>query len=302
MFKNILYLLLFSLIISCDDGDVFVSKLDFDDNLEYCEGGNDVVIYKINTTPNESLSIKVPNTVLSYFETIGEETVNLSATNTFNYRSYTGNPVGLFCNSLPASEPLVTNNSVATSGVIKFLTILIEDDNDGIPAHLEGQDPNTDGDFSDALDTDNDGVPNYLDSDDDGDNVPTVFENPNPNNDNDLSDAQDTDADGIPDYLDIDDDGDGTITRYEDANGDKDPTNDIFDATIGVDYLNPSANTITVIDLYKNHTKNQEYDCILSIEDMILINANSGEVIINENFAFGVIKTVNNNIDYPVVF
>ncbi len=302
MLKKILYIATLSLFFSCDDGDVFVSELDFGENLDYCEGATDVIIYKIKTSPDESLSIKLPTAVIANFATVGEVTENLSATNTFNYRAYTGNPLNLFCNSLPPSDPVITNNSVATSGVVRFTTVLLEDDNDGIPANLEGQDPNGDGDFSDALDTDNDGVPNYLDSDDDGDNVPTSTENPDPNGDGDLSDAQDTDNDGTPDYLDTDDDGDGTITRYEDENGDLDPTNDIEDATVGVDYLNPAVLAISAIDLYKDHTKNQNFTCVIIIENMVLLNANTGATIINENFAFGKVETANNNLSYPVNF
>jgi len=302
MFKKILFVLAFALFFSCDDGDVFVSELDFGENLQYCEGTADVIIYKIKTSPDESLSVKMPLTVVDFFTTEGMETKSLSATNTFNYRAYTGDPSNLFCNSLPPATPVVTNNSVATNGVVKFTTVLLEDDNDGIPAHLEGQDPNGDGNFSDALDTDNDGVPNYLDSDDDGDNVPTSTENPDPNNDGDLSDAQDSDNDGIPDYLDADDDGDGTITRYEDADGDLDPTNDIGNATVGVDYLNPAIGASNVVDEYNDHTKNENYTCIITIENMVLLNANTGETIINEDFAFGKVETLISNVTYPVPF
>ena len=51
-------------------------------------------------------------------------------------------------------------------------------------------------------DTDQDGLPDYLDPDDDGDGVPTADE----------VGRGDTDGDGAPDYLDIDDDGDGLAT------------------------------------------------------------------------------------------
>ncbi|MCF6222097.1 MAG: hypothetical protein L3J34_00080 [Flavobacteriaceae bacterium] len=47
----------------------------------------------------------------------------------------------------------------------------------------------------------------------------------------------DTDEDGIPNYLDIDDDGDGILTKNEDANGDGDPTNDDTDGDGIPDYL-----------------------------------------------------------------
>jgi len=48
------------------------------------------------------------------------------------------------------------------------------------------------------------GLFNYLDVDDDGDGINTVDENPDPNGDGNPEDALDTDEDGIPDYLDAD--------------------------------------------------------------------------------------------------
>jgi len=47
----------------------------------------------------------------------------------------------------------------------------------------------------------------------------------------------DTDDDQIPDYLDTDDDNDGVLTKNEDANGDGDPTNDDTDNDGIPDYL-----------------------------------------------------------------
>ncbi len=47
----------------------------------------------------------------------------------------------------------------------------------------------------------------------------------------------DTDEDGIPNYLDTDDDNDGVLTRDEDANNDGDPTNDDSDNDGIPDYL-----------------------------------------------------------------
>jgi CSLREA domain-containing protein len=51
-------------------------------------------------------------------------------------------------------------------------------------------------------DTDGDGIPNELDPDDDGDGIPTALENADPNGDGDPRDALDSDRDGQPDYLD----------------------------------------------------------------------------------------------------
>ena len=51
-------------------------------------------------------------------------------------------------------------------------------------------------------DTDGDTTPNYLDADDDGDGTATALENADPNTDGDPRDAVDSDHDGQPDYLD----------------------------------------------------------------------------------------------------
>ena len=51
------------------------------------------------------------------------------------------------------------------------------------------------------LDTDNDGLKNFIDNDDDGDQILTEDENPDPNNDGDPLDAFDSNYDGIPDFL-----------------------------------------------------------------------------------------------------
>jgi len=70
-----------------------------------------------------------------------------------------------------------------------------------------------------VMDTDSDGIYDYLDSDDDGDGLLTKEEHPDPNSDSNPKDAQDTDADELPDYLDADDDNDGTFTLQELAIG-----------------------------------------------------------------------------------
>lgn len=73
--------------------------------------------------------------------------------------------------------------------------------------------------------------------DTDGDGVFDEFEDVNQDNDytND-----DTDQDGIPNYNDTDDDGDGVLTADEDLNGDGDFTNDDLDGDGTPNYLDPS--------------------------------------------------------------
>jgi len=301
MNRIILLITCFITISSCNDGDIFVSELHFSETLQYCEGNTDLVVYTIKESPYESLSIKLPISDKEHFTTINSTapTTELSATNTFNYRAYSGDPSNIFCNSLPPSSPTIISNHTATSGTVTFNTSLTEDDNDGVPANLE--DINNDGDLTND-DTDNDGIPNYLDSDDDGDNVPTASEKPDPNDDGELSDSRDTDSDGIPDYLDNDDDGDGIITRYEDSNNDNDPLTDITDPIIGQDYLNDQVTTQTINDVYKDHTKTQNYSCKISIQNVTLINTATSKELVYSDYFIGNINTTNTSFSYQVNF
>ncbi len=73
------------------------------------------------------------------------------------------------------------------------------------------------------------------DTDSDNDGVPSMKEDLN--NDKNLSN-DDTDQDGIPNYLDIDDDGDKKLTKDEDTNKDGDPTNDFSGGSKIPNYLN----------------------------------------------------------------
>jgi len=114
----------------------------------------------------------------------------------------------------------------------------VDSDGDGIPDFLD-IDSDNDGvlDFLEVMgDSDGDGAGDRVDVDDDNDLVPTLFEDVNgdgdPTND-------DTDGDGVPNYLDDDDDNDGIPTIAEDANGDGNPTNDDTNGNGIPDYLDP---------------------------------------------------------------
>ena len=74
-----------------------------------------------------------------------------------------------------------------------------DDDNDGILSRYETYNSTT---TPADDDTDTDGKPNYLDADDDGDGILSKDESNDPNKDGNPSDAIDTDGDSIPDYLD----------------------------------------------------------------------------------------------------
>ena len=68
----------------------------------------------------------------------------------------------------------------------------------GLTLLMNLPDQDCDGNPSDALDFDGDGIPDYLDTDDDNDGLSTL-----------LKGLKDTDGDGTPDYHDTDDDNDG---------------------------------------------------------------------------------------------
>ena len=107
-----------------------------------------------------------------------------------------------------------------------------DDDNDGIPSRFEINLGSVDFD----LDTDRDGIPDYHDLDDDGDGVPSIDEITTPGE----GFALDTDNDGILDHLDLDDDGDGLLTIDEDLDNNGDPRDDDTDFDGKANYLESS--------------------------------------------------------------
>lgn len=233
--RKLFYLLsLFLLVYTCDDGDIIDVKLDFDKELSMCDlSADNYFLYDIKTNPGESLSLIFPkntttNLIFNPPQNNHETTLTINGTNTlFNYRTYDGNPEQMICSILSDPNVNIIKDYTTNSGTVTIITTYVDDDDDGIPAHLE--DANLDGDNDPATnptDSDGDGIPDYLDADDDNDNVLTKDEKHNYTKEDGLSKAQDTDGDGIPDYLDDDDDGDGVLTRHEDADLDGDPTND----------------------------------------------------------------------------
>ena len=71
-----------------------------------------------------------------------------------------------------------------------------DDDGDGILTQYEAVDAD-----GNPVDTNVDGDVDYLDNDDDGDGILTINENADPNGDGNPDDAVDTDGNGVPDYL-----------------------------------------------------------------------------------------------------
>ena len=272
--RNLIYICLIGLIaLSCDDGDIFEVELLFDQELELCEeDANQYLLYDTKEDPSESLTLVFPvsaaNTaIFNPLDNSGEPytlVVNGSSI-AFNYRTYNGDPEDLICEIIPEPGTTITNDYAAASGAqIEFTSIYEDDDNDGVPSDQEGRGAQAaDGSYPDAIDTDGDGLADYLDADDDNDNVLTINEITDPNGDGDFSDSLNTDLDleiangddPKPNYLDNDDDGDGVITRYEDEDLDNNLTDDIDEnTTLGMEnpavprYLDSEANEVFVND------------------------------------------------------
>lgn len=281
MRKLFMLFMTFSILTACDDGDIITVEFDFGDTFLSC---GELVFYQIKESPFETLSLKItdPNITLEDLIAVDEagnlivdEEIVIAINgneNQFNYRSYNTNPTPLFCNDVPPSNIQITEDLSSTSGSAFINVSLEKDDNDGIPADFE--DENTDEDDNPATnptDTDNDGIPDYLDVDDDGDNVLTSVELADDNEDGDddpLTNPRDTDNDGRPNYLDIDDDDDGVLTIDEENNTvDQNPANDFTDPNIA-DYLNPVINTEVPATAYRPHTINQQFTILLRVANI----------------------------------
>lgn len=229
-----LLLFLFS---SCDDGEIIITTFDFDDEAftGMCSNGREKVLYHINNNNvHETLSIQLNNSALSSDNTrlisglqnlrlpldneqLATIRITLSGANEVIYRTYDGEiPNNYFCRNVPPSSPRVLQEYRSVGGEIIISSSIrynrvnnqLDHDGDGIPSAEEGMATNRD--------TDEDGIPDYLDIDDDGDNVLTSEEIRIAIGDNPTVDGfLDTDGDGVPNYLDPDDDGDGVPTRLE---------------------------------------------------------------------------------------
>lgn len=96
-----------------------------------------------------------------------------------------------------AARVYVKTNFQLSSNYNKKYLCFIDSDGDSIQDYYEDVNGN---DFIDNDDSDNDGIPNYLDADDDNDGVLTINEDANDNN-NPLDDFSDPTHPNLPDYL-----------------------------------------------------------------------------------------------------
>ena len=170
-----------------------------------------------------------------------------------------------FINTSAFNQTIVASDGT-TNYTIKLTVLDCNNDYDLDSVPTANEDINGDGNLA-YDDTDNDGIPNFVDNDDDGDMVLTSFEYVF--NKNASSVLLDTDNDGTPNYLDKDDDGDGVLTINEDYNGNHNPADDDTNNNGTPDYLELSValglqtnQLMNDINLYPNPTSN-----ILNIEN-----------------------------------
>lgn len=297
MRKYLLFLSVILMFSACDDGDIILVHLDFDNSFEAC--GN-LVFYNISDDPFKSISLKITQPVTTLEDifkvtpiSAGSYAVkplnpNISgaingSSNLLNYRSYNSSVTSLFCMDIPPSDLDISEDYSSYSGSFTILTSLIEDDNDGVPSEME--DRNKDGNLYND-DSDSDGIPDFLDEDDDGDNVLTkteLLDYDNTDNDgNPLTDPKDTDGDGIPNYLDPNDDGDLVLTRDEEnMSADRNPANDFTNGNKIPDYLNIKVAITVPATGYREHNINQKFLVSLKVDNISFSNLNQ------DSFNFG---------------
>ena len=257
---------------ACDDGDLTLERLNFDDTVVETPCG-ELLLYKIGSSREESLMIELQGESAEIFNSLPangqprQYTINNSSVKAL-YRIFDGEVNrNYFCNEIPPIAPLVIEEWFATGGTVEIATNLEADDNDNLPANLEGIVVNPDGTINReaSQDTDGDGLPDYLDIDDDGDNVLTSQEIEITNTDIVFTD---TDGDGIPNYLDTDDDNDGVNTIDEDLNGDNNPANDIEVGNTEPNYLIASLNIATTLPVSRRtHNFIETYTSTIAITD-----------------------------------
>jgi len=130
----ILFISVFT-ITSCDDGDIITIDLEFDKELALCGDVNssNYVIYDVKNDPDESLTLLFPvndaNNLI--FNTVdnphtGSLTIN-NSTVKFNYRTYNGDPLELICQDIPSSSVTITNDYVATNGMVDYTSTYVDD-------------------------------------------------------------------------------------------------------------------------------------------------------------------------------
>ncbi len=128
--KNIVFCLFYLLFMACDDGDLQIEALDFDnaaiqvcdDNIVTANEAN--LLFKLNES--EALILELPATAIKNEVTPESLEFGVSATGPvkITYRTFSDKVTKTyFCNTVPLAEPTVLSEIIASGGSVFINTI-----------------------------------------------------------------------------------------------------------------------------------------------------------------------------------
>jgi hypothetical protein len=132
--KRLLFSLLLTLNFACDDGDLQIETLDFDNStIQVCEPvAVDVanVMFKLNST--EALILELPSGTIKNEVTSErlESSVGASGPSKVTYRTFSDNVSNsYFCSEIPLTTPTVVDEVIAQGGKVFITSVLSADGN-----------------------------------------------------------------------------------------------------------------------------------------------------------------------------
>ena len=126
--KNLLTFLLCLTLYSCDDGDLTIETIDFDDiDIDYCDTTvttTTTLFFKISG--NEALILTLASGTLKSEASDGEVEYPISSSTTLTYRDFSDDVSSdYFCDLIPTTEPTVLEEIEAESGSVLITTTAI---------------------------------------------------------------------------------------------------------------------------------------------------------------------------------
>ncbi|WP_276391306.1 hypothetical protein [Eudoraea chungangensis] len=129
--KKVVLLVLLSISLSCDDGDLTIETIDFDDaSIMFCESSTTIdsdLFFKLNST--ESLILKLQSGILK--NEVSEDTIvsSVPSQSQITYRTFSGTvSKDYFCDDIPPLDPVVLQELEAEGGSVKIFTTQSETD------------------------------------------------------------------------------------------------------------------------------------------------------------------------------
>ncbi|RTE53003.1 hypothetical protein EHW67_12525 [Arenibacter aquaticus] len=130
--KNALIFLLSLALFSCDDGDLQIETINFDDSdIQYCGSSvttGTTLFFKL--VGSEALILTLESGALKNEASDGEVSYALSSNTKITYRIFSDDvSENYFCDTIPVTDPTVIEEIEATSGYVLITTVQkVEDD------------------------------------------------------------------------------------------------------------------------------------------------------------------------------